>query len=88
MARQTRYSSEFNEQAAALVNTSGRSIADVARSLDESARCGPGRARIARPGSANNPMALDLDDVAELKRLRKENAQQRADMEILRKAAA
>ena len=37
---------------------------------------------------ADNPTTLSADDAAELKRLRKENAQQREDMEILRKAAA
>jgi len=35
-----------------------------------------------------DPRALSVDETAELKRLRKENAQQREDMEILRKAAA
>ena len=35
-----------------------------------------------------DPRALSVEDAAELKRLRKENAQQREDMEILRKAAA
>jgi transposase len=37
---------------------------------------------------AEDPTALTADEAAELKRLRKENAQQREDMEILRKAAA
>ena len=35
-----------------------------------------------------DPDALSESERAELKRLRKENAQQRLDMEILRKAAA
>jgi transposase len=35
-----------------------------------------------------DPEALNESERAELKRLRKENAQQRLDMEILRKAAA
>ena len=33
---------------------------------------------------ANDPTSLNADDAADLKRLRKENAQQREDMEILR----
>lgn len=37
---------------------------------------------------AEDPASLNADEAAELKRLRKENAQQREDMEILRKAAA
>ena len=90
MARQTRYPSEFKEEAVALVNSSGRSIADVARSLGVSYRTlwyWVSEDRKAR-GRANDPTVLDADEAAELKRLRKENAQQREDMEILRKAAA
>jgi len=37
---------------------------------------------------ADAPSSLSSDDAAELKRLRKENAQHREDMEILRKATA
>lgn len=90
MARQTRYPSEFKEEAVALVNSSGRSIADVARSLGVSDRTlwhWVSEDRKARERAAD-PTALTADEAAELKRLRKENAQQREDMEILRKAAA
>ena len=90
MARQTRYPSEFKEEAVALVNSSGRSIADVARSLGVSDRTlwyWVNENRKARE-HAEDPTALNADEAAELKRLRKENAQQREDMEILRKAAA
>ena len=90
MARQTRYPSEFKEEAVKLVNSSGRSIADVARSLGVSDRTlwyWVNSDRKARE-RADDPTALDADDAAELKRLRRENAQQREDMEILRKAAA
>ena len=90
MARQTRYPSEFKEEAVALVNSSGRSIADVARSLGVSDRTlwyWVSEDRKARE-RAEDPTALTADEAAELKRLRKENAQQREDMEILRKAAA
>ena len=41
-----------------------------------------------RDARASDPSALSDEELAELKRLRKENAQQRIDMEILRKAAA
>ena len=90
MARQTRYPSEFKEEAVALVNSSGRSIADVARSLGVSDRTlwyWVSEERKSRQ-RADDPSTLNADDAAELKRLRKENAQQREDMEILRKAAA
>lgn len=90
VARQTRYPSEFKEEAVVLVNSSGRSIADVARSLGMSS-CTlwywVSQDREAKERDAD-PRALTPDEAAELKRLRKENAQQKEDMEILRKAAA
>ena len=90
MARQTRYPSEFKEEAVALVYSSGRSIADVARSLGMSSRTlwyWVSEDRKAKERDVD-PRALSVEDAAELKRLRKENAQQREDMEILRRAAA
>lgn len=90
MARQTRYPFEFKEEAVALVKSSGRSISDVARSLGVSDRTlwyWVDQDRKARE-RADDPTALDDNEAAELRRLRKENAQQREDMEILRKAAA
>lgn len=90
VARQTRYPSEFKTEAVALVKSSGRSIADVARSLGVSDRTlwyWVSEERKSRQ-RAEDPSSLNADDVAELKRLRRENAQQREDMEILRKAAA
>lgn len=90
MARQTRYSSEFKTETVALVKSSGRSIADVARSLGVSDRTlwyWVSEDRKSRQ-RAQDPSSLNADDAAELKRLRKENAQQREDIEIVRKAAA
>lgn len=90
MARQTRYPSEFKEEAVRLVNSSERSIAEVARSLGMSSRTlwyWVSEDRKAKKRDAD-PSALSADEASELKRLRKENAQQREDMEILRKAAA
>ena len=78
MARQTRYPSEFKEEAVALVNSSGRSIADVARSLGVSDRTlwyWVSEDRKARE-RAEDPTALTAVEPAELKRLRKVNAQQ------------
>ena len=90
MARQTRYPSEFREEAVALVNSSDRSIAEVARSLGMSNRTfwyWVSEDRKTRKRDVD-PTSLGVDEVAELKRLRKENAQQKEDIEILRKAAA
>ncbi len=73
-----------------LVESSGGSVAEVARSLGISDRTlwnwvNNERKRLAR---ASDPSTLSDEELAELKRLRKENAQQKIDMEILRKAAA
>jgi transposase len=90
VARHTRYPSEFKEEAVRLVKSSGRSIADVARSLGVSDRTlwyWVSEDRKVRE-RADDPTSLNADEASELKRLRKENAQQREDMEILRKAAA
>jgi transposase len=85
-----KYPLEFREEAVALVLSSERSIADVARSLGISDRTlwywvADARKQDARD---NDPSALSVEELAELKRLRKENAQQKIDMEFLRKAAA
>ena len=79
MARQTRNPFEFETEAVALVKSSGRSIADVARSLGVSDRTlwywvsEDRKSRL----RAEDPSSLKADDAAELKRLRRENAQQR-----------
>lgn len=84
------YPQEFKDEAVVLVQSSGCSVAEVARSRGISDRTlwnwvNNARKRRAR---ASDPSALSEEDLTELKRLRKENAQQRIDMEILRKAAA
>jgi transposase len=90
MGRPTKYPIEFRREAIELVRSSGRPVAEVARSLDiaEGTLWNWVKAdREARERDAA-PDALSESERAELKRLRKENAQQRLDMEILRKAAA
>ncbi len=81
MGRPAKYPTEFRREAVELVRSSGRPVAEVARSLDIA------EDREARERDAA-PDALSESEREELKRLRKENAQQRLDMEILRKAAA
>jgi transposase len=90
MGRPAKYPTEFRREAIELVRSSGRPVAEVARSLDiaEGTLWNWVKAdRDARERDAA-PDALSESERAELKRLRKENAQQRLDMEILRKAAA
>jgi transposase len=90
LGRPSKYPAEFRREAVELVRTSGRSRAEVARSLgisDNSLRNWVNADRDRRERDAD-PEALTESERAELKRLRRENAQQRMDMEILRKAAA
>lgn len=90
MGRPAKYPPEFKAEAVELVKTSGRSQADVARSLGIHVQTLSGWVIADRKETARaaDPTALSDDELAELKRLRKENAQLREDREILRKAAA
>lgn len=90
MGRPAKYPDEFRREAVELVKSSGRPVAEVARSLSIAEgtlwnRVKADRERRERDG---DPEALSESERAELKRLRKENAQLTVDMEILRKAAA
>ena len=73
-----------------LVETSGRPIADVARSLGIAEGTLWNWVRAAREASerAGDPDALSESERDELRRLRKENLELRTDTEILRRAAA
>ena len=80
----------MSRDAVELCRTSGRSIADVARSLgitDSTLHHWLKADREARQ-RAEDPDALSESEREELKRLRKENLELRTDKEILRKAAA
>ena len=90
MGRPAKYPAEFRREAIALVKSSGRPVAEVARSLEiaEGTLWNWVKAdREAAEGRSDpeGPMESERD---ELKRLRKKVAQQEIDMEILRKAAA
>lgn len=90
MGRPSKYPPEFRREAIALVRSSGRSNAEVARSLGISdATLGNWLKadREARERDAD-PEMLSESERAELRRLRKLTAQQAIDNEILRKAAA
>ena len=90
MGRPAKYPEEFRRDAVELVHTSGRPIADVARSLgitDSTLHNWLKADREARQRAAD-PDALTESERDELKRLRKQTAQQEIDLEILRKAAA
>ena len=90
MGRPSKYPPEFRTEAVELVRTSGWARAEIARSLglsDSTLKDWVVAAEAARVRAAD-PDALTEDERAELKRLRKENADLRTDREILRKAAA
>lgn len=90
MARKFKYPEEFRREAVELVKTSGRTQADIARSLGVnittlSAWLIADRDKAAQ---AADPKALSEDERDELRRLRREVQELRQDREILRKAAA
>lgn len=85
------YTREFQEAAINQVLDGGRTVAEVARSLEMSDKTlGNWVRRVRRGQSLSNgrqrPAVTDVD--AELSRLHAENAQLKLDKEILKKAAA
>jgi transposase len=90
MGRPSRYTPEFRREALELIRSSGRPIAEVARSLginDGTLGNWVKADREARERSAD-PAALTESERDELRRLRKEVAELQLEREILRKAAA
>jgi transposase len=90
MGRPVKYPPEFRREAVALAKSSGRPVAEVARSLEiaEGTLWNWVKADREAAERAKDPNALSESERDELKRLRKQTAQQEIDMEILRKAAA
>ena len=90
MGRPAKYPAEFRREAIALVKSSGRPVAEVARSLEiaEGTLWNWVMADREANERAADPNALSESERDELKRLRKRTAQQEIDLEILRKAAA
>ena len=90
MGRPAKYPAEFRREAVALVKSSERGVAEVARSLGiaEGTLWNWVKADREAAERAADPDALSESEREELKRLRKRAAQQEIDLEILRKAAA
>ena len=90
MGRPAKYPTEFRREAVALVKSSGRPVAEVARSLEIAEGTLWNWVKLDRESRERDadPEALSESERAELRRLRKDNAQLQIDAEILRKAAA
>ena len=90
MGRPAKYPPEFQREAVELVLSSGRPIAEVARSLGVSDATLGTWVKATRDARARavDPHGLSESERAELVRLRREVVELRTDREILRKAAA
>jgi transposase len=90
MGRPAKYPAEFRREAVNLVKSSGRPVAEVARSLEIAEGTLWNRVKADREDAERvaEPNALSESEREELRRLRKRVAQQEIDLEILRKAAA
>jgi transposase-like protein len=85
--KRRQYEQEFKEGAVRIVQESGKSIAQIARDLDINA--GTLGNWVARDrGEREGAQGLSTDDVAELKRLRSENAQLRMERDVLKRSVA
>jgi len=90
MGRHSKYPEEFRHESVQLVLTTDKSMADVARDLGINYKTLGNwvRAEQARQDRDAAPGALSENERAELKRVKKENAELKVEREILRKAAA
>ena len=88
--KRKKYTPEFREQAARLVIETGRPIAHVAAEIGVGEQLLGRWVRQARDAAVSGDTArvLDVDERAELERLRRENAELRLDRQFLKKAAA
>ena len=82
------YTPAYRREAARLVIDTGRPIAQVAREIGVGEQLLGRWVALARARDDSPPPALDVDERAELERLRIENAELRMDREFLKKAAA
>jgi transposase len=90
MGRASKFTPEFRRDAVELIRSSGRSIAEVARSLGINDGTLGNWVKVDREARerAADPEALSESEREELRRLRKQVAELEMDREILRKAAA
>jgi len=87
-ATRKKYTPQYRRDAAHLVIDTGRTIAEVAREIGVGEQLLGRWVAIERAKMVDPPQALDLDERAELERLRREVSELRMDREFLKKAAA
>ena len=87
-AKRKSYTPKYRREAAHLVIDTGRTIAEVARDIGVGEALLGRWVAIERSRMGDPPEALDVNERAELERLRRENAELRMDREFLKKAAA
>jgi transposase len=87
-AKRKSYTPKYRQDAARLVIDTGRSIAQVARDIGVGEQLLGRWVAIERSRMDDPPDALDINERAELDRLRREVAELRMDREFLKKAAA
>ena len=87
-AKRKSYTPKYRQEAADLVIVTGRTIAEVAREIGVGEAVLGRWVAIQRSRMVDPPEALDVNERAELERLRRENAELRMDREFLKKAAA
>jgi transposase len=90
MGRPNKYPDQFRKDAIELARSSGRPVAEVARSLNIAAGTLWNWVRAARDADsrAGDPEALSESEHAQLARLREQVIELQTDKEILRRAAA
>lgn len=86
--KRKQYTPEYREQSARLVIETGRPIAHVAKEIGVGEQLLGKWVAQAKARSGGDDRTLDVDERAELERLRRENSELRVDREFLKKAAA
>lgn len=87
-AKRKSYTPKYRQEAARLVIDTGRTIAEVAREIGVGEALLGRWVAVERSRMDDPPAALDVDERAELERLRREVAELRMDRQFLKKAAA
>lgn len=85
--KRRRFTPEFRAEAVKLVTDTGRPVAHVAAEIGVGAQLLGRWVKQAQPAGDEADRALDLDERAELERLRKETTDLRLDRSFLKKAA-